>query len=46
VELVCEDEDALLELLNGVVRRIAGVRETETFMYLKLTKQTYTWGTR
>jgi Lrp/AsnC family transcriptional regulator, regulator for asnA, asnC and gidA len=46
VELVCEDEDALLELLNGVVRRIPGVRETETFMYLKLAKQTYTWGTR
>jgi Lrp/AsnC family transcriptional regulator for asnA, asnC and gidA len=46
VELVCEDEDRLLELLNGVVRRIPGVRETEVFMYLKLTKQTYTWGTR
>jgi len=46
VELVCEDEDTLLELLNGVIRRIPGVRDTETFMYLKLTKQTYTWGTR
>jgi Lrp/AsnC family transcriptional regulator for asnA, asnC and gidA len=46
VELVCEDDDAILELLNGVIRRIPGVRETETFMYLKLTKQTYTWGTR
>jgi Lrp/AsnC family transcriptional regulator for asnA, asnC and gidA len=46
VELVCEDEDALLDLLNGVIRRIPGVRATETFMYLKLTKQTYTWGTR
>ena len=46
VELVCEDEDALLELLNGVIRQIPGVRDTETFMYLKLTKQTYTWGTR
>ena len=46
VELVCEDEDALLELLNGVIRLIPGVRDTETFMYLKLTKQTYTWGTR
>jgi Lrp/AsnC family transcriptional regulator, regulator for asnA, asnC and gidA len=46
VELVCEDEQALLDLLNGVVRRIPGVRDTETFMYLKLTKQTYTWGTR
>lgn len=46
VELVCEDEDAILELLNGVIRQIPGVRDTETFMYLKLTKQTYTWGTR
>ncbi len=46
VELVCEDEDAILDLLNGVIRRIPGVRDTETFVYLKLTKQTYTWGTR
>jgi Lrp/AsnC family transcriptional regulator for asnA, asnC and gidA len=46
VELVTEDEDTLLELLNGVIRQIPGVRDTETFMYLKLTKQTYSWGTR
>ena len=46
VELVCEDEDRMLELLNGVIRQIPGVRETEMFMYLKLKKQTYTWGTR
>ena len=46
VELVCEDEESILELLNGVIRQIPGVRDTETFMYLKLTKQTYTWGTR
>ena len=46
VELVCEDENSILDLLNGVIRRIPGVRDTETFMYLKLAKQTYTWGTR
>ena len=46
VELVCEHDDSMLELLNGVIRRIPGVRDTETFIYLKLTKQTYTWGTR
>jgi Lrp/AsnC family transcriptional regulator, regulator for asnA, asnC and gidA len=46
VELVCEDEAAILDLLNGTIRNIPGVRDTETFMYLKLTKQTYTWGTR
>ena len=44
VELVCEDEDALLELLNGVIRRIPGVRDTETFMYLRIHKETYAWG--
>jgi len=46
VELVCENEDGLLELLNGVIRQIPGVRDTEVFFYLKLAKQTYTWGTR
>jgi Lrp/AsnC family transcriptional regulator, regulator for asnA, asnC and gidA len=46
VELVTEDEETLLELLNGVIRQIPGVRDTETFKYLKLTKQTYAWGTR
>jgi Lrp/AsnC family transcriptional regulator, regulator for asnA, asnC and gidA len=30
---------------NGM-RAIPGVRTTETFVYLKLAKQTYTWGTR
>lgn len=46
VELVCEDEDAVIELLNGVIRNVPGVRDVETFMYLKLIKQTYAWGTR
>ena len=46
MEVVCEDDDHLLELLNDRVRAIAGVRSTETFTYLKLFKQTYAWGTR
>jgi Lrp/AsnC family transcriptional regulator for asnA, asnC and gidA len=46
VEAVCEDDDHLLELLNGRIRSIPTVRSTETFVYLKLRKQTYTWGTR
>jgi Lrp/AsnC family transcriptional regulator, regulator for asnA, asnC and gidA len=45
-ELVCEDDDHLLTLLNDRVRSIPGVRSTETFMYLRLQKQTYAWGTR
>ncbi len=45
-EVVCEDDDALLSLVNDKIRSVPGVRETETFIYLQLTKQTYTWGTR
>jgi Lrp/AsnC family transcriptional regulator for asnA, asnC and gidA len=46
VEIVCEDDGRLLHVLNGSVRSIPGVRATETFLYLELAKQTYTWGTR
>jgi Lrp/AsnC family transcriptional regulator for asnA, asnC and gidA len=46
VEVVCEDDDHLFALLNDKIRSIAGVRATETFVYLRLRKQTYTWGTR
>jgi Lrp/AsnC family transcriptional regulator, regulator for asnA, asnC and gidA len=45
-ELVCTDDDHLLDLLNDKIRTIPGVTGTETFVYLKLEKQTYSWGTR
>lgn len=45
-ELVCTDDEHLLVLLNDKIRVIPGVTATETFVYLKLAKQTYTWGTR
>ncbi len=45
IEVVCEDDDQLLEILTQV-RAIPSVTATETFVYLKLRKQTYTWGTR
>jgi Lrp/AsnC family transcriptional regulator, regulator for asnA, asnC and gidA len=45
-EIVCEDDDHLLAILNDHVRTIPGVTNTETFVYLRLEKQTYTWGTR
>jgi Lrp/AsnC family transcriptional regulator for asnA, asnC and gidA len=45
-ELVCTDDEHLLALLNDHIRVIPGVTATETFVYLKLTKQTYAWGTR
>lgn len=45
-EVVCEDDDELLELLTRRVRTLPGVQSTETFVYLKLNKQHYNWGTR
>jgi Lrp/AsnC family transcriptional regulator, regulator for asnA, asnC and gidA len=46
IEVVCADDDRLLSLLNDRVRAIPEVRSTETFVYLKLAKQTYAWGAR
>ena len=46
VEVVCEDNDALLRFLTERLRRVEGVRETETFVYLRMVKQIYAWGTR
>lgn len=45
-EVVCEDDDQLLALINDVIRPIEGVVSTETFIYAKLQKQLYNWGTR
>lgn len=45
-EVVCESDEHLLTLLNERIRILPGVSSTESFMYLKLSKQTYHWGTR
>jgi len=46
VEVVCEDDEHLLHVLSDTIRTMTGVRRTETFVYLKLRKQLYNWGTR
>ena len=46
IETVCEDNEALLRFLTEQLRQIEGVRDTETFVYLRMVKQTYQWGTR
>ncbi len=45
-EVVVEDDAHLLRLVNRQIRAIPGVTRTETFLYLKLVKQTYNWGAR
>lgn len=43
-EVVCRNDDHLLEILQRL-RAVEGVTSTEAFVYLKLRKQIYSWGT-
>lgn len=43
-EVVCRNDDHLLEILQRL-RAVEGVVSTEAFVYLRLRKQTYSWGT-
>src|SRR3954447_1887984 len=45
-EVVVRDDAHLLRLVNDQIRAIDGVTRTESFLYLKLVKQTYNWGAR
>ena len=45
VEVVCEDDPHLLDVIRQI-RELEGVVSSETFVYLKLNKQHYNWGTR
>jgi Lrp/AsnC family transcriptional regulator, regulator for asnA, asnC and gidA len=45
-EVVVSDDEVLLDLVNDRIRNLPGVRRTETFVYLKLAKQTFAYGAR
>ncbi len=42
-EVVFRDNAHLLDFLTHRLRTIEGIRETETFMYLKIVKEIYSW---
>ena len=42
-EVVMADDSDLLDLVNRI-RKVPGVVSTESFIYLDLVKQTYTYG--
>jgi Lrp/AsnC family transcriptional regulator for asnA, asnC and gidA len=46
VETVCRDNAELLTFLAEKLRRIQGVLSTETFVYLRITKQSFHWSNR
>jgi Lrp/AsnC family transcriptional regulator, regulator for asnA, asnC and gidA len=43
-ELVATSDDELLDIISRRVSTIEGVVTTETFVYMRLVKQTYAWG--
>ena len=45
-EVVAESDQDLLDIISERIRAVPGVVTTETFVYLKLQKQTYSWGVR
>ncbi len=44
MEVVCRDNTHLLEFLTERLHTVEGVRDTETFVYLDIVKEVYTWG--
>jgi Lrp/AsnC family transcriptional regulator, regulator for asnA, asnC and gidA len=46
VEVVAESDEHLLEVVSTGIRALDGVLSAETFVYLRLRKQTYAWGVR
>jgi len=44
VEIVCRDDDHMLDVVNRRIRAMPDVVSAEIFVYLKLAKQTYAWG--
>jgi Lrp/AsnC family transcriptional regulator for asnA, asnC and gidA len=44
VEVICRDREHLLDFLTNKLHSVEGVKEAETFVYLRIAKEVYTWG--
>ena len=44
IEVGCHDNDHLLTFISEKLAQVQGVRESETFVYLRIVKNTYQWG--
>ncbi|MBT3190137.1 MAG: Lrp/AsnC family transcriptional regulator [Anaerolineae bacterium] len=44
IEVVCRDKTHLLNFLSKKLHAIEGVKEAETFMYLRIAKENYGWA--
>jgi Lrp/AsnC family transcriptional regulator for asnA, asnC and gidA len=44
IEVGCKDNDHLLSFISDKLAKVKGVRESDTFVYLRIVKNTYQWG--
>lgn len=44
VEVICRDKTHLLKFLTKKLHAVEGVKEAETFMYLRIAKENYGWA--
>lgn len=44
VEVVCRDKTHLLNFLSKKLHAVEGIKEAETFMYLRIVKENYGWA--
>lgn len=44
IEVVCRDRSHLLDFLTNKLHSVEGVKEAETFIYLRIAKEVYTWA--
>jgi len=44
IEVVCKDKSHLLNFLTKKLHSVEGVKEAETFMYLRIAKENYGWA--
>ena len=44
IELVCKDKNHLLNFLTNKLYKVDGIRDTETFMYLEIIKEDYSYN--
>jgi len=40
---VCRDKDHLIDFLTKKLHAVEGVKDTETFIYLRIAKEIYNW---
>ena len=44
VEVVCRDKNHFMDFMMKKLHAVEGVRDTETFIYLRIAKESYDWG--